>query len=168
MATSRGNELAKIIRQRVAELKQVCQGVDEVLSERAPAERWTPKQVVSHLCGPDGIGHLPFLKTFLDSETPLIDLVTEDPFFTEKRAAMSFSELVAECELNYEHVASFVEGLDEAQLARTAHIPKLKDTPLGEYPTLDGMIYGLGEYHLQFHIEHMHEILEALSSQVQD
>jgi hypothetical protein len=167
MATSRGNELAKIIRQRVADLKLVCQGVDEVLSGRAPAERWSPKQVISHLCGPDGVGHLPFLKTFLDSETPLIDLVTEDPFFTEKRTAMSFSALVAECELNYEQVASFAEGLDEAQLARTAHIPKLKDSPLGEYPTLDGMIYVLGEYHLQSHTDHLREILEALSSQVQ-
>jgi hypothetical protein len=164
MATSRGKELAKLIRQRVADLKQVCQGVDEGLAVRAPAERWSPKQVISHLCGPDGIGHLPFLKAFLDSETPLIDLVTEDPFFTQKRAAMSFSGLVAECELNYEHVAGFAEELNEVQLARTAHIPKLKDTPLGEYPTLDGMIYGLGEFHLQFHIDHLCEILAALRS----
>ena len=164
MATSRGNELAQIIRQRVAELKQVCLGVDENLAARAPADRWSPKQVLSHLCGPDGVGHLPFLKTFLDSETPLIDLVTEDPFFTERRAAMSFSGLVAECELNYEHVASFAEELNEVQLARTAQIPKLKDTPLGEYPTLDGMIYGLGEFHLRFHIDHLREILTALGS----
>ena len=162
MATSRGTELAQIIRRRVAELKQVCQGVDENLASRAPEDRWSPKQVLSHLCGPDGAGHLPFLKTFLDSETPLIDLVTEDPFFTERRAAMSFRELVAECELNYEHVARFAEELSEQQLARTAHILKLKDTPLGEYPTLDGMIYGLGEFHLQSHIDHLREILAAL------
>ena len=164
MATSRGNELAQIIRQRVAELKQVCLGVDENLASRAPEDRWSPKQVLSHLCGPDGVGHLPFLKNFLDSETPLIDLVTEDPFFTERRAAMSFSGLVAECELNYEHVASFVEGLIEAQLARTAHIPKLKDSSLGEYPTLDGMIYILGDYHLQSHIDHLREILTEIGN----
>jgi hypothetical protein len=162
METSRGNELAHVIRLRVAELKQVCHGVDEKLASRAPVDRWSPKQILSHLCGPDGVGHLPFLKTFLDTETPLIDLVTEDPFYTEKRAAMSFRELVAECELNYESVASFAEELNEVQLARIAHIPKLKDTPLGEYPTLDGMIYGLGEYHVQSHIDHLREILAAL------
>ena len=48
------------------------------------------------------------------------------------------------------------------QLARTAHIPKLKDTPLGECPTLEGMIYGLGEYHVQSHIDRLGEVLAAL------
>jgi len=162
MATSRGNQLAHIIRQKVADLKQACQGVDDDLSSRAPADRWSPKQILSHLCGPDGVGHLPFLKSFIDSDVPMLDLVTEDPFFTEHRAAMSFSELVAECERNYERVARFAVELTEEQLARKAHIPKLKESPLGEYPTLDGMIYGLGEYHVQFHIDHLREVLAAL------
>jgi hypothetical protein len=92
----------------------------------------------------------------------MIDLDTENPFFTEHRAAMSFSGLVAECELNYQRVANFAAELTGEQLARTAHIPKLKDTPLGEYPTLDGMIYVLGDLHLQSHIDHMREILAVL------
>jgi hypothetical protein len=162
MATSRGNELAHVIRQKVAELKQVCQGVDENLASRAPADRWSPKQILSHLCGPEGVGHLPLLRSFVDSEIPMIDLDTENPFFTEHRAAMSFSGLVAECELNYQRVANFAAELTGEQLARTAHIPKLKDTPLGEYPTLDGMIYVLGDLHLQSHIDHMREILAVL------
>jgi len=163
MATSRGNQLAHVIQQKVAALKQVCQGVDENLASRAPADRWSPKQILSHLCGPEGVGHLPLLKAFIDSDTPLIDLDTENPFFTEHRAAMSFGELVAECEMNYQRLADFTADLSEEQLDRKAHIPKLKDSPLGEYPTLDGMIYGLGEYHVQFHIDHLHEILAELS-----
>jgi hypothetical protein len=105
------------------------------------------------------VGHLPLLKAFVDSDTPMIDLDTENPFFTETRARMSFGELVAECEINYQRISDFAAGLTDEQLARTAHIPKLKDSPLGEYPTLDGMIYGLGEYHVQFHIDHLREIL---------
>jgi hypothetical protein len=162
MGTIRGNQLAQEILQKVAALKQVCQGVDENLASRAPADRWSPKLILSHLCGPEGRGHLAILRTFIDSDIPLIDLDTENPFFTEHRAAMSFSELVAECEMNYRRVASFASELTEEQLALTAHIPKLKDSPLGEYPTLDGMIYGLGEYHVQFHIDHLREILAAL------
>jgi hypothetical protein len=164
MTTSRGNQLAQVIRQKVEALKQVCQGVDENLASRAPADRWSPKQILSHLSGSEGVGHLPILRAFIDSDTPMIDLDTENPFFTEKRAAMSFSELVAECERNYLRIANFAAELTEQQLARKAHIPKLKDSPLGEYPTLDGMIYGLGEYHVQFHIDHLREILVALSS----
>jgi hypothetical protein len=164
MATSRGNQLAQEILQKIAALKQVCLGVDENLASRAPADRWSPKQILSHLCGPEGVGNLSLLRAFLNSDTPLIDLDTENPFFTEHRAAMSFDELVAECELNYQRVADFAAELTEEQLARTAHIPKLKDTPLGEFPTLDGMIAGLGEYHVQFHIDHLREILAALES----
>jgi hypothetical protein len=137
--------------------------VDENLASRAPKDRWSPKQILSHLCGPEGRGHLPILTAFVENDTPLIDLDTENPFFTENRARMSFIELVVECERNYQNIAHFAEGLSEEQLGRKAHVPKLKDSPLGEYPTLEGMINGLGEYHVQFHIDHLVEILAALS-----
>lgn len=164
MATSRGNQLAQEIRQKVAALKQVSQGVDENLASRAPTGRWSPRQILSHLCGPEGVGHLPILRAFIDSDTPMIDLITGNPFFTEIRARMSISELVAKCEMNYQRIANFAAELTEKQLARNAHIPKLKDSPLGEYPTLDGMISVLGVYHVQDHTDHLREILAALSS----
>ena len=166
MATSRSIELAQQIRQKVAALKQVCGEVDENLAGQAPAGRWSPKEILSHLCGPEGAGHLPLLRAFIERDTPLLDLNAGNPFFTENRAAMSFGELIAECELNYQRVAEFAEELTEEQLARTAHIPELKDSPLGEYPTLAGMIGGLGEFHIQFHIDHLREILAALREHV--
>ena len=52
MATSRGIQLAQEIHQKVAELKQACQEVDESLATRAPNGRWSPKEILSHLCGP--------------------------------------------------------------------------------------------------------------------
>ena len=164
MATSRGNQLAQEIRQKVAALKQVCQGVDEKLASRAPTDRWSPKQILSHLCGPEDVGYLPILRAFVDRDTPMIDLDIGNPFFTENRARMSVSELVAECEMNYQRIANFAAELTEKQLARKADIPKLKESPLGEYPTLDGMIYGFGAYHVQLHIDHLREILAALSN----
>jgi len=162
MKTTRGSQLAREIQQRVAALIQVCQGVDENLASRAPADRWSPKQILSHLSGPENTGHMPILTAFVDKDIPTIDLDTENPFFSETRARMSFKELVAECEKNYQRIADFTAKLTEEQLARKAHIPKMKDSPLGEYPTLDGMINGLGEYHVQYHIDHLREILAAL------
>ena len=164
MTISRGDQLAQDIRQKVAALKQVCQGVGENLASRAPTDKWSPKQILSHLCGPEDVGHLPNLRTFVDSDTPMIALVIGNPFFTEKRARMSVSELVAICEMNYQRIANFAAELTEEQLARKAHIPKLKDSPLGEYPTLDGMISVLGVYHVQDHTDHLREILSNLSS----
>ncbi len=164
MTTSRGIQLAQEIRRKVAELKDACKDVDEGLAVRAPAGRWSPKEILSHLCGPEGRGHLPLLKAFVDRDTPLLALDAGNPFFTPQRAAMSFSELMEECEANYRRVAGFAEELTEEHLARRAHIPELKESPLGEYPTLDGMIHGLGEFHIQFHIDHLREILAALAS----
>ena len=75
---------------------------------------------------------------------------------------MTYAQLLAAVEAEYDRIAEFAQGLSEAQLDRKAHIPKLKDSPIGEYPSLENMVSGLGDFHLKFHIDHMREILRDL------
>ncbi|MHB8907635.1 MAG: hypothetical protein ACYDAA_01995 [Syntrophales bacterium] len=74
MAASTGNQLAEGIRRKIEELKKVCEGVDEETASRAPEGRWSPKEVLSHLWGPEGSGHLPILQAFLEGDTPRVDI----------------------------------------------------------------------------------------------
>ena len=129
----------------------------------------TKSSIYHHVSGKEDVGHLPFLQAFCVEDTPTLDLDMENPFFSDKRAKMLFTELFAEVEAEYERIARFAVQSTVEQLERKARIPKLKESPLGEYPTLQAMIGGLGEYHLQFHIDQMREILQLLEgSQTED
>lgn len=162
MATLDATRLAQIISENVEAFKGLCEGLDDETASRAPSDRWSPKQIVSHLCGPDGTGHLPIIATILGKDTPRLDIEVEDPFFSERRAGMTFGELLSEFETEYSRMAELVRGLSEEQLNRKAHIPFLRDTPVGEYPTLATWIQTIGDRHLTMHTEHMREIMDIL------
>jgi len=162
MADTEGRRLAQDLREKSEEFKKLCEGLDEATASRAPAGRWSPKAVVSHLIGPEGDQFLPALKLALEQDAPRLDIEAENPFFTEERAAMSVKELLTLFDRKYSRIIGFVEGLTDAQLNRKLYVPLLKESPLTDYPTIAAFLIGLGSYHLNYHIKHMEEILSAL------
>ncbi len=164
MAESKAEELAGLVRQKLGDFLAIAKDLDEETASRAPEGRWSAKQIVSHISGPDGIGYLPMLQGFLDQDTPRFDIEAENPYFTDRRAQMTFAALLAEFEKEYSRIADFAAGLSTDQLNRKAHVPLLKETPLGEYPTLAEWISALVDYHVGFHIDHLKEIRGALGA----
>ena len=162
MPTSEALELSQVIHQKKEDFKKLCRGIDEETASRAPSGRWSLKEIVSHLCGPDGTGHMPGFRAFLEQDTPRLDIEVENPFFSEKRSRMTLTELLDEFDREYASIAEFATGLSEEQLNRKAHIPMLKDSPFGEYPTLAAWIRLIGDGHLGMHTDHMREILLSL------
>ena len=162
MPSSQGLQLSQLIRQKMDEMKKLCVGLDETTASRAPSGRWSPKQILSHLCGPEGVGLMPAIQAILEQDTPRLDIEVENPFFTGKRPQMTFAELLGEIEREYSRMADAVTSLSDEQLSRKAHVPLFKETPIGEHPTLAMWVRALGEHHMVFHIDHMREILQAL------
>ncbi len=162
MATPEAAELSQVIRKRMQDFKALCKGVDEETASSAPSERWSPKQIVSHVSGPDGRGFLPTIQAFIEKDMPRLDIEVENPFFSERRARMTLTELLDEFEKEYTSIAEFVSDLTKEQLGRKAHIPMLKESSMGEYPTLATWIRAIGDGHLGMHTDHMREILLAL------
>jgi hypothetical protein len=162
MANSKGEELAGLVRKKMEDFINLSKELNEETASRAPEGRWSPKQIVSHISGPDGIGYLAMLQGFLDQDTPRFDIEPENPYFTDRRSRLTFAALLAEFEREYSRIADFAAGLSADQLNRKAHIPLLKETPIGEYPTLAEWIAALVDYHVGFHIDHLKEVRGAL------
>jgi len=165
MATTQASTLSHITHERMEQFKRLCENVDEETASHASSGRWSPKEIVSHLCGPEETRHMSTFRAILDEDTPLLDIKVEDPFFTEKRASIRFRELLAKFEREYRQIADFAHDLSDEQLSRKAHIPMLKETPVGEYPTLAQWISVIGDHHLGSHTDHMREILEELGDE---
>ena len=107
--------------------------------------------MLSHLCGDEGDSVVAMLRRFLDEDTPLIGIVAGLPYYTPQRQGMAVSELLSVVRERYRAMAGFLAGLTDEQMGRKARVPLLKETPLGEYPTLALWAGALINFHLPDH-----------------
>jgi len=141
------------MRGKIQEIEEAVAGISEEAAARRPAEgEWCVKEVLSHLCGDEGESFAAGLRRFVEEETPLIGVVAGLPYYTPKRQGMTAGELLSAVRGQYQEMAGFLAGLTEEQLARKGRVPLLKDTPLGDEPTLGQWAGAIIDFHLTDHV----------------
>ena len=149
-----GTALSEQLAAKVKEVTAAAVGLSEDQAAKPKAEgEWSAKQVLSHLCGDSDALSMYEFKRFLAEETPDLGLSPGNYGDIHKNA--SVKELVSKIESNYAAIGSFLAGLNDDQLGRKAHIPFLKETPLGEYPTLGQWVGAVINFHLADHLNQL-------------
>jgi uncharacterized damage-inducible protein DinB len=156
-----GPSLQQQLNQKVEEIKEAVSGIDEQKAEKKPAEgEWSAKEVLWHLTGEEHALRTFEMERFLKEETPELGVTPGQTPYNQERGKVPVRELVSRVESQYAEVGSFLAGLNEEQLNRKAHIPFLKETPLGEYPTLGQWAIGLINFHLNDHVQQLKSLAQ--------
>src|SRR3970282_711457 len=156
MVSVAATSLRAALEQKMKERGEAMEGMREDDAARRPADgEWSCKEMLSHLMGDEGESFVAGLRRIADGDTPLIGVGAGLAAFSPARRAMSLSEMRAGVWRQYEEVADFISGLNDEQLARKARVPLLKDTPIGEYPTLGQWAGAIINFHLTDHIGQM-------------
>jgi hypothetical protein len=150
-----GPSLQQQLDQKVQEIKQTVSGIDEQKATRSPGEgEWCAKEVLSHLSGDGSSDTVSLLGRVIQEDTPLIDIHPGVSYY-EGRENVSLTELTSRVESAYGNMGKFLSGLSEEQLNRKAQVPLLKETPIGEYPTLGQLAGALIHFHLNDHVQQL-------------
>jgi DinB superfamily len=154
-----GPSLQQQMNQKVEEIKQAVSGIDEEKANRSPGEgEWCAKEILWHLTGPEHALSTFEMERFLKEETPELGVTPGQTPYNDDRSKVPLNQLVSRVENQYSEVGNFLAGLNDDQLNRKAHIPFLKETPLGEYPTLGQWAIGLIQFHLNDHVQQLQNL----------
>jgi hypothetical protein len=152
-----GEALSQQLSAKVKEVTAAASGFSDEQAAKPKAEgEWSAKQVLSHLCGDGDALSMYEFQRFLDEDTPPLGIVPGR--YGDVRKDGSVSELVSKIESDYGQIGTFFAGLSDEQLARKAHVPFLKETPLGEYPTLGQWAGAVINFHLADHINQLNAL----------
>ncbi len=156
---SMGNALSEQMAQKVGEIRQTLAGLSDEGASKPPAEgEWSAKQVLSHLCGDSDALSMYEFKRFLAEDNPDLDLVPGNYGDAHKSAPLP--QLLSRIESDYAAIGSFLSGLSDEQLGRKAHIGFLKESPLGEYPTLGQWAGAVINFHLADHVNQLRTLAQ--------
>ena len=153
-----GPSLKQQLDQKVQEVKQAVSGLsEEEASKKRREEEWSVKEVLSHLSGDGSSDAVSLLDRVIKEDTPQIDIHPGQSYY-EGRESLPLTELTSRVESTYGGMGAFLSGLSEEQLSRKAQVPLLKETPIGEYPTLGQLAGALINFHLNDHVQQLKNV----------
>ena len=156
---SMGNVLSDQMALKVGEIKQALAGLSDEKAATPPAEgEWCVKQVLSHLCGDNDALSMYEFKRFLAEDNPDLGLVPGN--YGDAHKSEPLPQLLSKIDSDYAAIGRFLSGLSDEQLGRKAHIGFLKETPLGEYPTLGQWAGAVINFHLADHVNQLRTLAE--------
>jgi len=143
---------------RTDEIEKLVADLTEAQAALAPAAgEWCIREVLTHLSGDASQTFHDGLKRFVKEETPDIGL-TPGESYAEGREGLPIDALAKGVVAQYREIANWAGALSPDDLARTARIPFLKETPLGETPMLQVWLGAILSFHLPQHIEQLQKL----------
>jgi hypothetical protein len=153
-----GPTLQQQLDQKVQEIKQAVSSLsEEEASKKQGEEEWSVKEVLSHLSGDGSSDAVSLLDRVIKEDTPQLDIHPGQSYY-EGRESIPLAELTARVETTYSKMGAFLAGLNEEQLNRKAQVALLKETPIGEYPTLGQLAGALINFHLNDHVQQLQNL----------
>jgi hypothetical protein len=152
-----GPELKQQLESKVSEIKELVSRVEESRASQAPAAgEWCVKEVLTHL----GVGSAVSAryKRIVEEETPFIEISLGQSNFDEQQRARPVGAILGDVVARYSEVADYLGSLSGEQLQRKAHVPLFKETPFGEYPTLEQLASGLINFHMAAHASQLQNL----------
>lgn len=156
-----GPGLRQQLDQKILEISAAVVGIDEQKALERPAEgEWCAKEVLSHLSGQENANVMHRLKRILEEDTPNLDITPGVSAYDAQREQASVSQLLSTVETQYTELGKLLYSLTEEQLARKAHVPALKGSPLGEYPTLGQWAGFVVNFHIAGHVNQLRNLCQ--------
>lgn len=140
------------------EIEKLVADLNEEAASKSPADgEWCIREVLTHLSGDADQTFHDGLKRFVQEETPDLGL-TPGQSYLNGRENVPINDLAKDVVAQYRQIADWAGTLTDEQLGRTARIPFLKETPLGETPTLQIWLGAMLNFHLPQHIEQLQKL----------
>ena len=162
MATATVSDLKAKSEAAWANLTRQLTGM-EPHAERADAPgEWTTREVLSHLLFEQGWKPVPLLKTFADTNLPVIEIEPSDTHMTPEREKMSLEDLTDALDSQRRELFEYLEQLGERELERKARIPLFKQFMGTDEIPIPVFVGAMFDYHWNDHAGQIAKIRAAV------